>query len=63
MEYPTRMYLPLIVQAECLKNANDWQLEIHKLLLQFMNNRCSENAKLLCLKIFKYLMFDIHLLG
>ncbi|CAF99731.1 unnamed protein product [Tetraodon nigroviridis] len=41
MEHPTHMYLPLNEQPDHFKNFNDWQCEIHKLLivlLKRMNN-------------------------
>lgn len=43
MERPTLMYLPLDEQPDHLKNANDWQPKIYKLLivlLKSMNNTC-----------------------
>lgn len=41
MEHPTHMDLPLNEQPDHFKNFNDWQCEIHKLLivlLKRMNN-------------------------
>lgn len=44
MEHLTLMYLPLNEQPDHLKNANDWQAKIYKLLivlLESMNNTSS----------------------
>lgn len=54
MEHPTLMYLPLNEQPDHLKNANDWQPEIYKLLivlLKCMNNTCPAKGMLQCLKM------------
>lgn len=54
MEHPTLMYLPLNEQPDHLKNANDWQPKIYKLLivlLKCMNNTWLAEDMLHCLKM------------